>query len=164
MKMGEIIYFNQTALVQHFSNVFYYEPSKKEGEPHIKHLFIKTWLQDEDMKTCLKVVIDPTLPPGAALNLNLWSGFAAAKLPPVPDADVATLVEPIIHLFTYVYTNRNTDSVHYFTSWHATHIQRPHLPSGVAILLCGIEGCGKGIFAAFHRRVVGHANSFHTRT
>ncbi len=48
--------------------------------------------------------------------------------------------------------------------WYASPFQRPHQPTGVAILLYGKEGCGKGIVSTFHRLcVLGTGCSLHTQ-
>ena len=143
--------------------VYYYEPTNNPESPFEKKKFVHAWLADEDIHLCESVVIDPTIPQGAGFDLNLWTGFDAAKIPPVPDEDVLALVEPIRHHILRVHASDNAEHARYNEIWYASPFQRPHQPTGVAILLYGKEGCGKGIISAFHRlHVLGKGCSFHT--
>ena len=142
--------------------VYYYEATKDTEHPFEKKRFVTAWLADEDIHLCEGVVVDPTLPEGAGFDLNIWTGFDAAKLPPVPDTDVLPLVQPMLHHILRVYANDNEEHAHYFTRWLANPFQLPHAPTGVAILLYGKEGCGKGIIPTFHRlQVLGKGCSTH---
>jgi hypothetical protein len=144
--------------------VYYYVATNNPENPFVRKKFVDAWLADDDIHLCEGVVVDPTLPQGAGFHLNIWTGFAAAKLPPVPDDDVLTLVEPLLNHILRVYANNNAEHAYYISRWFANPFQTPHTPTGVAILLYGKEGCGKGIISTFHRlHVLGLECSSHTQ-
>ena len=143
--------------------VYYYDATDNPESPFEKKKFVHAWLADEDIHLCESVIIDPTVPQGAGFDLNLWTGFDAVKLPPVPDEDVLALVAPIRHHILRVHASDNAEHARYNEIWYASPFQRPHQPTGVAILLYGKEGCGKGIISTFHRmHVLGKGCSYHT--
>ena len=89
--------------------------------------------------------------------------FAAAKLPPVPDSEVYDLVQPIIRHIHDVFTNQDSARTEWVLNWFANQIQRPHLKHRVAVVVNGVDGCGKGILAVFYRdKVLGKENSYQT--
>ena len=162
---GKFIFFkNETQFINACKTVYFYEATGEPETPYKKKKFVHAWLHDEDIHQCEEVVVDPTIPQGVGIDLNIWAGFAAAKLPPVPDADVLDLVKPILHHNLYVHANKNQAHADYFIKWFANPIQRPNLPTGVVMMLYGREGCGKGIISVFHRlKVLGKECSYHTQ-
>jgi hypothetical protein len=72
-------------------------------------------------------------------------------------------VAPILRHIEDVVCNGNADHAGWVLDWMANIVQRPHLKTGVAILLYGQEGCGKGIiFEWFRMRVLGEYHTFQT--
>jgi transposase len=97
------------------------------------------WLGHEDRRQYLGgVVFDPTgnVP---ADTLNLWEGFAVE-----PKAGDWSLLKE--HMLTVLCAG-NQRYFDYLMGWLAYMIQHPDEQGKVAVILCGIEGCGKGIFA-----------------
>ncbi len=127
----------------------------------VKLPFIATWLSDPNKRVVERIVVDPTNSiPGV---YNMWRGFDAEKLPPVSDAEIAQLVQPITNHFDEVITMgeaTHTDFLHHYL---ANMIQRPWLKSQVAISLFGAQGCGKGIiFEFFRHKILGNHCSYQT--
>jgi hypothetical protein len=151
------------SLKMYFSNLYYYAPIKhRDGSAAWeKRLFITAWLGDETMRQVTKIVVDPACTRSDVYNL--WRGFAAAALPPVDDAAVPHLVQPIINHIHRVVAADNHAHTDWNLDWMANLVQRPHQKTGVGILLYGKEGCGKGIIPVFLRKLVlGSQCSFQT--
>jgi hypothetical protein len=114
--------------------------------------FLKTWFKDGLMRTYKKVdCIAPAktghnVPPGV---FNSWSGFRAAKLPAIPDDQVAELIKPVLEHFRNVVC-ANDEEVKYFIAWFAQQVQDPANKSEVGILLLGDQGVGKDIIPTWY--------------
>jgi Family of unknown function (DUF5906) len=79
---------------------------------------------------------------------NTWPGFAAAKLPAVPDDEVAALIEPFIQHLRLVICSTE-EEVRYHLAWWAQQVQDPANKTGVAIIYMGDQGVGKDIVTEF---------------
>jgi hypothetical protein len=92
---------------------------------------------------------------------NTWPGFRAETLPPVPDAEVAGLVQPILaHLRVLL---GRSEYFAYLLAWLAQMVQDPSEPTHVAIVLQGQQGIGKDIiFDFFIQMVLGAGTGFKT--
>jgi len=146
-------------LRQRFANLYYYE--KDDKLMWRKKLFIPTWVADEDIRQVTEIVVDPVCERTDVYNM--WRPFAASFIPPVPDAEVAGLIEPIFKHVTDVITNGNCDHTNWVVDYLANMVQHPERKAQVAISLYGVEGCGKGILFEFFRRcVLGDFCSFQT--
>ena len=110
-----------------------------------------------------RIVVSPT---GAnKRDYNAWAGFRAARLPPVPDADVPRLVAPFLRHILEVYASDNVQTSEFIIDMFANCIKRPHMPSCVAINFFGRQGAGKGIIlSAMRKYVIGREASFQTST
>lgn len=100
----------------------------------------KVWLEHPDRLQYDRVVFNPapdyTAPPGV---LNLWRGFAVAPTQGSWgrfDAHIRQII-----------CNGNEDYYKYLRSWLARMLQLPHLQGEVAVVLRGLKGSGKGVFA-----------------
>ena len=160
--------YTPTVLKQLYANLYYYE---RDGQTLAwrKRLFINRWMGDVDIRHVTRIVVDPTLPPaqgalGAQQDVyNLWSGFAAERLPPVPQADVQALIAPFARHMHEVYANGNSQLTEFLLDYFCNLVQRPHQPTGVALSLYGRQGCGKGMPITFLReRVLGPDCAFQT--
>ena len=106
------------------------------------------WLRHPDRKQFIGgVVFDPSqknVPSGA---LNLWRGFAVKPKP-------GSWAKMQNHLLTII-CGGNTEYRDYFLDWAARLVQFPAEQGEVAVVMKGVEGCGKGIFARAIRTILG---------
>ena len=126
--------------------------------------FIKRWLGDASARAFQRIDSIPpsksgiTVPTGV---YNTWPGFFAETLPPVPDDAVQELVRPVLNHIRDVITG--PDHLGYVIAWLAQQVQEPATPTGVAIVLHGLEGTGKDIiFDFFIHKVLGERTGFKT--
>jgi Family of unknown function (DUF5906) len=146
-------------LKQHFANVYYYELGKKMMWE--KKLFIDAWIADEDRRQVTEIVVDPMCTRKDVYNM--WKPFAVTFIPPVCDNEVEDLVQPILKHISDVIAVGNDHHLNWIIDYLANMVQRPDRKSQVAVLLYGVEGCGKGIIFEFFRRcILGEFCSFQT--
>jgi hypothetical protein len=80
-------------------------------------------------------------------RLNLWQGFACEPKP----GDCSLYMQHVRHNICA----GNADHFHYTVNWMAHAVQRPEIQPGVAIILRGKEGTGKGVFVTMLGRCFG---------
>lgn len=80
---------------------------------------------------------------------NLWEGFAFT---PVPGNNHLSLLK---HLRDNI-CNGNPEAYTYMLNWMANLVQNPAQPGGVAIVLIGEKGTGKGNFVGHLGKLFGH--------
>jgi Family of unknown function (DUF5906) len=80
-------------------------------------------------------------------TLNLWRGFGVKPTP----GSWQKLREHLLN----VICSGETEHYEYVLSWSARLVQYPAEQGEVAVVMRGIEGCGKGIFARALRRILG---------
>lgn len=92
------------------------------------------------------VVFDPTgrTDPGV---LNLWQGFAV-------EAKAGTWGLLQAHILTVICAG-DTGHFDYLMGWMARMVQHPAEQGEVAVVMRGIEGCGKGTLARALKRILG---------
>lgn len=119
--------------------------------------FVPKWFEDKDMRTVECIDMDPL---GIRPNIfNLWRGYVAQDLP-TEGYDIDEKIAPIIKHLLEVVCEGVQEHLDYVLQWMGNIVQRPHLKTGVSILLYGEEGCGKGvIFEWFREDVLG---KYHT--
>jgi len=122
------------------------------------------WLEDSGARAFDRIDSIPPSRDGSAVPMNIyntWPGFHAETLPPVPDAEVACLVQPILdHLRILLIDPKCFD---FFVAWLAQMIQDPSARTQVVIILQGIQGIGKDIILQFFiKRVLGAGTGFKT--
>ena len=156
-------------VVHHYNNLFYYEKvsieeRKKKIDYFQKSSFINKWLKDENMRTYEYIdfiPFDTYNPRNNKHTYNLWKGFKAEKYEPINDTDkVNKLIEPIInHLKEVICGEHYIFMIQYL----ASIIQRPSIPTGVIVLIQGLQGTGKGlIFDTFRINILGELLSKQT--
>jgi hypothetical protein len=147
----------------HFKYLTFYRPASDDRPAHMASCFVQTWLLDYHKQTCDKIVIDPTQPPGPlATVFNQFPGFKAAQLPPVPDADVEGLVQPIMRHVLDVIVAGYARKAAWFMDWLAVQVQHAQHKQ-IGVVVNGERGCGKSILADFFgEKVLGPRCSFHT--
>jgi hypothetical protein len=160
-------------------NKHYYEhriPKKKKKSPSqddedapaydvVKLQFVSKWLEDPQILTSTKICCDPSRPYGlvpvsGGMAYNTWPGFEAAKLPAVPESMEQEAMERFYdHILKCV---QDGEVAVYLMNYFANIFQRPWAKTKVAILLQGVEGCGKGTIFDTIRAVMGDTVSFQT--
>ena len=160
LKNGTTFFIKYPSLAPYFSDLAYFRPAT-EYKPASWLPFIQAWLKDHTMRIYLGVVVDPTR--ALSENFNMWKGFLAETLPPVPEADVAELVQPIINHLHLVITNKIQAHTDWMVKWFANHVKRPEKKTAVVIVAFGKDGAGKDIIPCFHRTcVLGKDHSYQT--
>ena len=147
-------------LQQYYCDWTYWGPNK-DGEI-VKTPFITYWLHKDFFKRTVDgIVVDPT---NTLPNVyNMWRGFDAEKLAPVPPERVEELIQPIIRHFNDVVTNGVPEHTEYIQHYLANMLQRPCQKTQVAMSLYGAQGCGKGIiFEFFRHKILGTHCSYQT--
>jgi hypothetical protein len=145
----------------YIADVVYWEEkvNKKGKKKWVKTSFIGRWLQDKCKREVSEIIVDPRCTRRGVYNL--WAGYLADALPPVPDDEVEGLVEPIIRHIREVMADGDKGHTNYVIDWIANIIQKPWEKTNVAIMLYGKEGCGKGILIDWLRRSVLGAHCTH---
>lgn len=165
-------------------NVYYYEhrlpkkrkrscPSTEDNDNTpldqyevVKLPFVTKWLQDPKILTIAKICCDPSRPHGLlpiaqdSVAYNTWPGFKAARLPPVPES---VEQEAMARFYAHVLKCVQEEAVAlYMMDYFANIFQRPYAKTKVAILLQGVQGCGKGAIFDTIRAVMGEMVAFQT--
>ena len=131
-----------------FANLKYpdMDINPKSGEVKTKMLpFLPKWLEDAERKDYERCDFIPNRAECPPSVFNLFHGFAAEALPPVPDEEVAALAKPIYDQI-YLLTSGMPE---FFLCYLANILQAPSLKSDVSILLRDMgslksEGGGTG--------------------
>jgi hypothetical protein len=144
----------------------YQEDTPEEGGPvttwtAVKLHFFYAWQADETIQTASQLEFDPSQPPGIERNgkFNTWTDFAAARMPSVQPEDASKLFNIYAkHCFDILGDAPGNFMLDYF----AHILQRPHVKTGVAVLISGPQGGGKGTIFDIFRAIVGSTHSFRT--
>lgn len=141
-----------------------YSIEVQEGKTVKSIPLAEMWLKHPERKSYEGIVFD-TMHPGHGINYNLFQGF---PIQPAP-GDCSLFKE----LMLEVICNGNKALYSYLWQWAAHLVQKPWDLPGVAIVLRGQQGTGKGTFATVlgalignhfrhiqqHTHLVGHFNS-----
>ena len=104
------------------------------------------WQLQNDRQQYSKVIFYPERNvPGA---FNLWRGFS------VKPRDTASCDRYIEHLHEVI-CDGDENNAEYLMNWMAWKLQNPHEPPGVAVVLRGVQGAGKGEFVHGYGRLFG---------
>jgi len=125
-----------------------------------KAKFFPVWREDEHLQVANVLTFDPSSPPGCDSmegTFNMWAGFDAQRMPQVPDEDAQPLFGMYVQHCIDVLGREEAD---FLMDYFAHIIQRPHVKTGVAVLIAGPHGGGKGTIADIFRAVVGATHSF----
>ncbi len=131
---------------------FYMNRLVKVGEDEDGKAILKTaadvWLRHRDRKQFIHgVTFDPTSTHAKPGVLNLWEGFAVKP----KRGDWSKMRWHIDHVMCGG-VNEHSD---YAIKWMARMVQRPAEQGEVAVVLKGVEGCGKGFVARALARIAG---------
>lgn len=142
-------YLKHHELRQFYSHLNYYV---QIGKKRVRKSFIEVWLRDPNKRQYDR--IESNCFETTSGCFNIWPGFLAAKLPPVPQELVQELVQPFIRHVREVLASGDEEMTQWLLDWFANMIQRPHMPSHVLIIFRGLQGCGKGILFDFFRKTI----------
>jgi hypothetical protein len=124
--------------VVHYANLTV--PELKEtakGEIKTEQVsFLQKWLKDPERPTFIKCDFIPNRETCPKSVFNLFHGFQAESLPPVPVEEVAGLIAPILAHMDAL-TSGHKD---YFVKWMANLFQSPEVKSDISILFRDMGG------------------------
>jgi hypothetical protein len=157
---GDFNILGHPQLINAYCTLTYWGPSGDKADI-VEQPFIRRWIFDKTRKMVEKIDIDPR---GTDPDVyNMWRGFDAAALPPVPEERVLELIQPITRHFDDVITSGVAAHTQFIHDYLANIIQRPWQKSQVALSLYGAQGCGKGIIFEFFRlKILGTHCSYQT--
>ena len=147
----DIYYIKRETLLNTYENLFCYTHNHKNEV--VKTPFVSQWLKDENNKKVKKIVFDPSKKCEDEVY-NLFTGFRAETLEPVPDDEVDKLIEPILFHFREVLFGEHWE---YYVDLDRNIIQNPDTKSGVIVVIKGQQGTGKSITIdeLLRKRVIG---------
>ena len=127
----------------------FWGPDKRTGEIK-KQKFIQVWLDDPNKRKHDLAKMDPE---NKETDIyNLWRGYLAAKYPPpASDEEAERDFKPFADHILEVYCNGDQQHAKWVIEYLANIVQYPARKTGVAMLIYGIEGCGKGILIDYFR-------------
>jgi hypothetical protein len=113
------------------------------------------WLKSANRRACAAVVFDPRAHSAATSstaisNFNLWRGFlisqgaASAAGAGMDAAQLESAIQPFLGHVRDIWCRDDADAYAYCLGWMASLVQRPWRKLGVAIVLQGQPGSGKG--------------------
>jgi hypothetical protein len=157
-KKNKLSILSHVALKQYYCDLKFW--TIQDGK-NVPHSFIERWLHDPNKRCVQGIVVDPT---GKSDDYyNLWAGFLAESLPPVPEDQEDELIAPILRHLNDVITHGNAVHTGWLLDYLANIVKRPEKKTQVAISLYGVQGCGKGIiFEFFRTKVLGASCSYQT--
>ena len=118
----------------------------KDGD-RVAHSRAKLWLNDRRRHQYIHgVTFDPSGDVGSGV-LNLWKGFHV-------EAKAGSWMLLKLHMLDVI-CRGNVDHYEYLMSWLAYMVQHPELQGEVAVVMRGLEGCGKGILARAVKHIFG---------
>ena len=121
--------------------------SEKTGEP-IYSQAAYVWLRHRNRRQYIGgMVFDPSDRQQPDDVLNLWQGFGVKPKPGSCEKFKDHLLNVICHNDTVLYE--------YVLDWMADVVQHPDKRGEIALVLCGPEGCGKGIFGYAMKYLLG---------
>jgi len=124
--------------VVHYANLSVPELEETaKGEIKTKMVpFLTKWLKDPERPTFIKCDFIPNRETCPKSVFNLFHGFQAESLPPVPVEEVAGLIAPILAHMDAL-TSGHKD---YFVKWMANLFQSPEVKSDISILFRDMGG------------------------
>jgi hypothetical protein len=134
-------------LVKLYANRFIEVGKDDDGKP-IRHNVAKLWLMHDDRRQFIGgVVFDPANRHPNPSILNLWEGFAI-------EPRAGSWAKLQAHISTVICRSDQTVT-EYLLDWMADLVQNPAKQGEVAIVLRGVEGCGKGTLAKALKYLLG---------
>ena len=127
-----------------------------------KTSFIKTWINDENIRKYDSMVFTPPPLKHDLSDYNTWQGFDNEKKPLPPNFNIETN-EYIIRFREYIsnLVNGRENYSNYIIAWIANIIQYPAFRSQVCIILYSlVEGVGKTKLIELIENIIGDKYSF----
>jgi hypothetical protein len=123
------------------------------------------WVKHPDRREYDQIVSDPSLRADPR-NLNLWQGMAITEEHcnryRSERPDYQQLAQPFFDHIRLVWCRGDPDLYSYVCKWFALTIQKPWVKIGVALVVVGAQGAGKGVVVTdFMGRIVGEAHYAH---
>ena len=150
-KTGEICILSQNKMRDLLCDKYYHQPSQTsriEGVP-----LGARWIADDKKRRYARIVVDPTMRHDPT-EYNMWHGFAAEKLPPVPHDEIADLVKPLLNHVFEVLASGQEKEFNYIVDWMSFLVQKPERRTQTLLLFYGMQGTGKGLIWDFLREKV----------
>ena len=128
---------------------------------------LSLWLKSPNRRTCASVVFDPRADSNSMnnrgiSNFNLWRGFRITKSIAMESgtgmttAQLRSAIRPFLDHIRTIWCRGDREAYLYCLSWMASLVQRPWQKLGVAIVLQGQPGSGKGILITeFLAKIIG---------
>ena len=150
IKNNVLYMLKQDVLCKIFANYYCYIQKDNKVQ---KTQFITLWLHDENMRTYDDIVFDPSRT-CSDTHYNLFTGFRAERLPPIPDDEVDILIQPILRHYEEVLYGKDWE---YGVDLDKQIIQNPENKSGIIVVLKGPQGIGKTIIIeeVLRARIIG---------
>jgi hypothetical protein len=133
-------YFSRHDMEIEFAHLFHWDGKKK-------WMAFDAWMESPNKRRYKGVTFDPTGQLNPAFY-NMWQGWGVE-----PSAE-GSWDRFRAHIFENI-CQGNRELHDYVLSWMVRTIQKPDRPIGVALVLRGIEGTGKGAFATFFSKLFG---------
>lgn len=133
-----------------------------EKELICKTSFIKTWINDENIRKYESIVFTPSPIKHDLKDYNTWQGFDNEKKD-LPNNFNMETNEYIIRFKEYIsnLVNNRENYINYIIAWVANIIQYPAYRSQVCIILYSLEeGVGKTKFIELIENIIGEKYSF----
>jgi hypothetical protein len=135
--------------------IVYFRPHATTGEAS-PHSFYPRWKRDVTIRAYEGVTFAPGMPD--THKYNLWRGYKAAMLPPVPDAEANALAAPFYH-----HIRTHCAEPDYVIGWIAKVLHRPEQRTNVGLLFHGEPGARVECLPdAIRKALTGPATTFQT--
>ena len=122
-------------------------PHGSEGKTVLRPV-VDIWLQHPNRRKFIGgIIFDPSCRHARPDTLNLWEGFAVKPRP----GSWGRLKD---HILTIICASNKTH-FDWLMGWMARLVQRPGEQGEVAVVMRGIEGCGKGTLAKVLLHILG---------
>jgi hypothetical protein len=128
------------------------DQEKRSTERYCKKSFPQVWLEHPNARRCpFGLVCSPT--PVDPRYYNTWMGVRpdvaamSATFAEVDDAALEAMVPNWLKLVRTNICNNDAEVIKYVFNWMAHCFKLPHIKPGVALVLVGPPGCGKGLTA-----------------
>jgi len=133
----EVVFQTPAALTHEYANKLVQTGTDKDGEAAWAPLF-DTWMKSPSRRSYSRVVFAPPPLEASDTEFNLWRGYSVA-----PAASHAVL--PFLEHVRQVICSDDPEWYEYLMNLMALTIQRPGIPTGVAVVMRGLMGAGKGV-------------------
>ena len=136
--------YNKAKLLDAYQHLHFAKVDEGKNSPSLtRHHFIKTWLDDCDLRGYKWFDLYPPPMECPEDTFNSWTGFDVSKF--VPTLEVDTDSEAVRAFVGHIRILMNGDeaSMDYILDWIAQIFQQPSKKPGIALIFKGAEGVGK---------------------